>query len=244
MRNNITIILLPIVFMAFSPAVAQTDIAVILADTSRPAADRDRDAGRMPAEVLAFFDIGPGDKVADLLCGGGYYTRILVPVVGEEGEVYAGNNPFFQRFGEEALTALIAEPGFERVHRIDGPVDEVALPTDGSLDAVIIVLAYHDLWLTDEDRGELNRRVFAALKPGGVYGIIDHHAADGAGTDVIQSLHRIEEPVITAEISAAGFSLAARADFLGNPNDDRSLRIFDPSIRGSTDRFVLRFEKP
>ena len=244
MRNNITIILLPIVFMAFSPVVAQTDIAAILADTSRPAADRDRDAGRMPAEVLAFFDIGPGDKVADLLCGGGYYTRILVPVVGEEGEVYAGNNPFFQRFGEEALTALIAEPGFERVHRIDGPVDEVALPTDGSLDAVIIVLAYHDLWLTDEDRGELNRRVFAALKPGGVYGIIDHHAADGAGTDVIQSLHRIEEPVITAEISAAGFSLAARADFLGNPNDDRSLRIFDPSIRGSTDRFVLRFEKP
>ncbi len=244
MRNNITIILLPIVFIVFSPAVSQTDIAAILADTSRPAADRDRDAGRMPAEVLAFFDIGPGDKVADLLCGGGYYTRILVPVVGEEGEVYAGNNPFFQRFGEEALTALIAEPGFERVHRIDGPVDEVALPTDGSLDAVIIVLAYHDLWLTDEDRGELNRRVFAALKPGGVYGIIDHHAADGAGTDVIQSLHRIEEPVITAEISAAGFSLAARADFLGNPNDDRSLRIFDPSIRGSTDRFVLRFEKP
>lgn len=244
MRNNITIILLPIVFMAFSPAVAQTDIAAILADTSRPAADRDRDAGRMPAEVLAFFEIGPGDKVADLLCGGGYYTRILVPVVGEEGEVYAGNNPFFQRFGEEALTALIAEPGFERVHRIDGPVDEVALPTDGSLDAVIIVLAYHDLWLTDEDRGELNRRVFAALKPGGVYGIVDHHAAEGAGTDVIQSLHRIEEPVITAEISAAGFSLAARADFLGNPNDDRSLRIFDPSIRGNTDRFVLRFEKP
>ena len=244
MRNNITIILLPIVFMAFSSAVAQTDIAAILADTSRPAADRDRDAGRMPAEVLAFFDIGPGDKVADLLCGGGYYTRILVPVVGEEGEVYAGNNPFFQRFGEEALTALIAEPGFERVHRIDGPVDEVALPTDGSLDAVIIVLAYHDLWLTDEDRGELNRRVFAALKPGGVYGIVDHHAAEGAGTDVIQSLHRIEEPVITAEISAAGFSLAARADFLGNPNDDRSLRIFDPSIRGNTDRFVLRFEKP
>ncbi|MEE8249157.1 MAG: methyltransferase, partial [Gammaproteobacteria bacterium] len=129
MRNNITIILLPIVFMAFSPVVAQTNIAAILADTSRPAADRDRDAGRMPAEVLAFFDIGPGDKVADLLCGGGYYTRILVPVVGEEGEVYAGNNPFFQRFGEEALTALIAEPGFERVHRIDGPVDEVALPT-------------------------------------------------------------------------------------------------------------------
>ncbi len=244
MRNNIRIIILPIVYMVFSPVLAQPDIAAILADPSRPAADRERDAGRMPDQVLAFFDIGPGDKVVDLLCGGGYYTRILVPLVGEEGEVYAGNNPFFQRFGEEAITALLTEPGFERVHRIDGPVDEVALPTDGSLDAVIVVLAYHDLWLTDEDRSELNRRVFAALKPGGVYGIVDHHAAEGAGTDVIQSLHRIEERVITEEISAAGFSLAARADFLGNPDDDRSLRIFDPSIRGSTDRFVLRFEKP
>lgn len=244
MRNNIRIILLPIVYMVFSPVLSQPDIAAILADPSRPAADRERDAGRMPGQVLAFFEIGPGDKVADLLCGGGYYTRILVPLVGEEGEVYAGNNPFFQRFGEEAITALLTEPGFERVHRIDGPVDEVALPTDGSLDAVIIVLAYHDLWLTDEDRSELNRRVFAALKPGGVYGIVDHHAAEGAGTDVIQSLHRIEERVITEEISAAGFSLAARADFLGNPDDDRALRIFDPSIRGSTDRFVLRFEKP
>ncbi len=244
MRNNIRISLLPIVYMVFSPVLAQPDIAAILADPSRPAADRERDAGRMPGQVLAFFDIGPGDKVADLLCGGGYYTRILVPVVGEEGEVYAGNNPFFQRFGEEAITALLTEPGFERVHRIDGHVDEVALPTDGTMDADIIVLAYHELWLTEEDRSELNRRVFAALKPGGVYGIVDHHAAEGAGTDVIQSLHRIEERVITEEISAAGFSLAARADFLGNPDDDRSLRIFDPSIRGSTDRFVLRFEKP
>ncbi len=244
MRNKMTIVLLPIIYMAFSPVVAQSDIAAILADASRPAADRDRDAGRMPGQVLAFFDIGPGDKVADLLSGGGYYTRILVPLVGEEGEVYAGNNPFFQRFGEEAITVLLTEPGFERLHRIDGPVDEVALPTNGSLDAVIIVLAYHDLWLTDEDRSELNRRVFAALKPGGVYGIVDHHAAEGAGTDVIQSLHRIEESVITGEISAAGFSLAARADFLGNPDDDHSLRVFDPSIRGDTDRFVLRFEKP
>ncbi len=244
MRNTLMFLLLPVVYTAFSPVFAQPDIAAILADPSRPAADRDRDAGRMPGRVLAFFDIGPGDKVADLLAGGGYYTRILAPVVGSEGEVYSGNNPFFQRFGEEALTALLAEPGFENVHRIDGPVDELALPMDASLDAVIMVLAYHDLWLTDEDRDELNRRVFAALKPGGVYGILDHHAAAGAGTDVIQSLHRIEESVITTEITSAGFSLAASADFLDNPEDDRSLRIFDPSIRGRTARFVLRFEKP
>ena len=97
---------------------------------------------------------------------------------------------------------------------------------------------------SDEDRGELNRRFKAALRPGGVYGIIDHHAADGAGTSVIESLHRIEASVIVDEISGAGFELAASGDFLSTPEDDRSLRVFDPSIRGNTDRFVLRFEKP
>ena len=198
----------------------------------------------MPGQVLEFFGIGAGSRVADVLSGGGYYTRILAPVVGPEGAVYAGNNPFFDRFGGEALTALLAEPGFENVMRIDGPVDEIALPDDASLDAVMIVLAYHDLWLTDEDRGELNRRVMAALKPGGVYGITDHHATEGAGTSVIESLHRIEESVIVDEITGAGFELAASGDFLSNPDDDRSLIVFNPDIRGRTDRFVLRFEKP
>lgn len=241
---NINIASAQIDFDYANAAAAAPTLGAILIDPSRPAEDRDRDATRKPDEVIEFLGIGFGDKVADLLCGGGYYTRILTPLVGTYGEVYAGNNPFFQRFGEEALTALLAEPGFENVNRIDGPVDELALPMDGSMDAVIIVLAYHDLWLTDENRDELNRRVFASLKPGGVYGIIDHHAAAGSGTDVIESLHRIEDSVIIDEISAAGFELAARGNFLGNPGDDRSLRIFDPSVRGNTDRFVLRFEKP
>jgi predicted methyltransferase len=241
---NIRLLSLLIGFSVFSFANAQPDIDSILTSPARPADHRERDEGRMPAEVLDFFNIGPGDHVADLLCGGGYYTRILSPLVGNDGVVYAGNNPFFQRFGDEALTALLAEPGFGNVRRIDGPVDELALPQNGSLDAVILVLAYHDLWLTDENRDELNRRVFTALESGGVYGIIDHHAAAGAGTDVIQSLHRIEESVVVDEISSAGFSLAARGGFLRNSADDHSVPIFDPSVRGMTDRFVLRFEKP
>lgn len=244
MIHHIRSLLFVMVFAGLGSAFAQTDIQTVLADPARPEEDRVRDAGRRPEQVLEFFGVGPGAHVADLLAGGGYYTRILVPVVGPDGAVYAGNNPFFQRFGEEAMTALLSQPGFENVHRIDGPVDEVALPMDGSLDVVMVVLAYHDLWLTDEDRTELNRRVMASLKPGGVYGIIDHHADAGAGTSVIESLHRIEESVIVDEITAAGFVLAARGDFLSNPNDDRAVRIFDPSIRGQTDRFVLRFEKP
>jgi len=244
MKSYNRILLLLTVFTGSFTALAQTNIEEVLADPARPEEHRARDAGRKPGQVLEFFDIGAGDHVADLLAGGGYYTRILARVVGPDGEVYAGNNPFFQRFGEEAMTALLNEPGFENVQRIDGPVDEIALPVDGSLDAVIIVLAYHDLWLTDEDRDELNARVLASLKPGGVYGIIDHHAAAGAGTSVIESLHRIEESVIVDEITGAGFELAARGEFLSHPEDDRSVRIFDPSVRGQTDRFVLRFEKP
>ena len=230
--------------LACVAAQAQVSVDEALASPARSGEDRARDAGRMPAQVLEFFGIGAGSRVADLLSGGGYYTRILAPVVGPEGAVYAGNNPFFDRFGAEALTALLSEPGFENVMRIDAPVDEIPLPDDASLDAVMIALAYHDLWLTDEDRGELNRRVLAALKPGGVYGIIDHHAAEGAGASVVESLHRIEESVIVEEISGAGFLLAATGDFLSNTEDDRSLIVFNPDIRGRTDRFVLRFEKP
>lgn len=223
---------------------AQTDLDAILADPSRPQEDRDRDAGRAPAEVIEFLGIGPGDRVADLLTGGGYYTRILVPLVGDDGRVYAGNNPFYMGFFGEAFDALLAEPAFADVVRIDGRVDELPLPADASLDAVIMSHAYHDLVLGDEDRGEMNRRVFRALKSGGVYGIIDHAAAAGSGTSTTESLHRIDPQVVIDEVTAAGFELAAESDVLANPDDDHTAMIFSPDVSGNTDRFVLRFEKP
>ena len=128
--------------------------------------------------------------------------------------------------------------------RIDGRVDELALPTDGSLDVVIISQAYHDLALTDEDRNEMNRRVNQALRSGGIYGVVDHAAAPGSGTSATEELHRIDEQVVIDEITAAGFELDAEADFLANPDDDHTLSIFNDEIRGQTDRFVLRFTKP
>ena len=223
---------------------AAADLQAALANPARPEADRARDAARKPAEVLQFFGIEQGKKVADLLAGGGYYTRILVKAVGEEGQVYAGNNPFYMQFVKDNWDALFKEPSFQKVHRVDGLVDQVALPQDGSLDAVIIVLAYHDLFLTEEDRSQMNARILAALKPGGVYGIIDHHAKEGSGTEAVKALHRIEEAVIVNEITAAGFTLAKKGDFLRNAHDDGTKMVFDPAIRGKTDRFVLRFEKP
>jgi predicted methyltransferase len=223
---------------------AQTDLQTILASSARPQEDKNRDAGRQPARVLEFFGIGAGDRVADLLAGGGYWTRILVPLVGPQGRVYAGNNPFFGEFFGEAFDALLEEPAFANVVRIDGRVDRLALPQDGSLDVVLLVLAYHDLFLTDEDRGAMNRTVFAALKPGGVFGVIDHASAAGAGTSAVESTHRIEKSVVINEVRMAGFALAGEADFLQSAADPHTARVYDPSIAGRTDRFVLKFEKP
>jgi len=227
-----------------SIAIAQSSIDSILADPSRPEADRERDATTQPDLIVDFFDIGPGNQVADLLAGGGYFTRILVPLVGADGRIYSGNNPFFDGFFGEALTALLSEDGFEDVVRIDAPVDGLPLPVDGSLDAAIMVQAYHDLLLGEEDRNSMNRSVFMALKSGGVYGIVDHAAAPGSGTSATESLHRIDKQFVIDEVEAAGFDFVSEADYLSNPDDDHTATIFDPSMRGQTDRFVLRFEKP
>ena len=223
---------------------AQAELGAILVDPARPQEHRDQDAGRHPAQVLEFFGVGEGDRVADLLAGSGYWTRILVPLVGPAGRVYAGNNAFYREYYREAFDALLSEPAFKNVVRVDGQVDALPLPTDGSLDAVLLVLAYHDLFLTDEDRGAMNRKIFAALKPGGVFGVIDHAAAAGAGSSVAESLHRIDEAVVIEEVRAAGFELQGEADFLRNATDDHSAAVFAPSVQGRTDRFVLRFVKP
>jgi predicted methyltransferase len=244
MKTLLTLVGALYAFAAPSAGSAQAELDAILADTSRPQEERDADAGRHPQEVIRFFGIERGDNVADLLAGGGYWTRIIVPLVGPEGRVYAGNNPFFAEYFKEAFDALLAQPAYANVVRIDGPVDRIALPADGSLDAVIMVNAYHDLYLTDEDRGALNRKVLAALTPGGVYGIVDHNAAGGDGATKVMTLHRIEKQTVIDEVTTAGFTLAREAAFLANPADDHSMAIFAPGIAGKTDRFVLRFEKP
>jgi predicted methyltransferase len=223
---------------------AQTDIRAILADTSRPQEHRDADAGRKPAEVLEFLGVGAGDRVADLMTGSGYWARLLVPLVGPTGRVYAGNNAFYKGYYGETFDAFLKEPKFSGVVRVDGQVDALPLPKDASLDAVLMVLAYHDLFLGNEDRGAMNRAVLAALKPGGVFVVIDHAAAAGTPTSTVESLHRIDEAVVVREITAAGFERGGEGTFLRNAADDRSASVFAPAVQGKTDRFVLKFVKP
>src|SRR5215813_8322936 len=218
------------------------DYQAILANPERPEDERKLDAGRKPDEVLKFFGVKPGDKVADIMAGGGYYTAILSQVVGDKGVVYSANNGFMKGFVKDKLDVRLQNPMFANVKHIDGEIDKLALPADGSLDFVLIHLNYHDLVLKNENRAAMNKIIFAALKPGGVYGVVDHYAKDGSGSEFTESLHRIDKAVVVKEVTDAGFVLAKEGDMLRHPEDPRTEGVF--KHRGETDRFVLRFEKP
>jgi predicted methyltransferase len=214
----------------------------------RDAADRALDAGRRPAELLTFFGIAPGQRVAELFAGGGYTVELLARVVGPAGQVFGENNRFvLDRFAQAPWTTRLAKPVMSRVVRVDRELDDPLPPEASGLDAVLFVLSYHDsVWL-HTDRAAMNRAVFTALRAGGIYGIVDHSAAEGHGTNDAETLHRIEESALVREVTAAGFRLDASADFLRNPADPRDWSASPRSAgerRGTSDRFVLRFVKP
>jgi predicted methyltransferase len=226
-----------------------TDAARAVVDApDRSADDRALDGGRHPAELLSFFRIQPGMKVAELSAGGGYTAELLARAVGPTGKVYATNSPFvLQRFAQQPWTERLQKPVMKNVVRLDREFDD-PLPADvKGLDAVLMVLFYHDTVWQKADRARMNKAVFDALRPGGVFGIVDHSARPGAGLADVETLHRIEESVLVAEIQAAGFKLDRRAEFLRNSAD---LRDWNDSPRtagdrrGTSDRFVLAFVKP
>ena len=214
----------------------------------RSDADRALDAGRKPAEVLAFFKIAPGQQVGELFSGGGYTTEVIARVVGDNGKVYAQNTKeILDRIARKPLTERLAKPVMKNTVMLEQPSETPFPPEVKNLDAVICVLNYHDLVWQNVDRAKMNAAVFAALKPGGVYAIVDHSAAKGSGLRDVQTLHRIDEDAVKQEITAAGFKLDAESDVLRNPEDPRD---WNPSPRaaaerrGTSDRFTLRFVKP
>lgn len=223
-------------------------VAAAVASPDRTDEDRALDAGRDPAETFSFFGIEPGWDVVDVFAGGGYTTEILARIVGPEGTVVAQNNTFvldrFARAPLEARLARLAMPNVVALEReLDAPVPDGA----SGLDAVIFILAYHDSAWQGTDRAAMNRAIFDALRPGGVYGIVDHAAGEGRGTSDAETFHRIEESVVIEEVTAAGFVLEAEGDFLRSEADTHDWNA-SPSAagerRGTSDRFVLRFVRP
>lgn len=233
----------------FEPPPPERDaIRAAIADPARPAADRVLDAQRHPQAMLRFFEIRPGLRVAEIGAGRGYTSELLARVVGPTGRVYAQNSPFvLRRFAEAPWTARLARPGLENVVRLDRDFDD-PFPHDlHDLDAVLLVLLYHDTVWFGTDRQAMNRAVFRVLRPGGIYGVVDHSARPGDGVAYARELHRIEESVVRREIEDAGFVLDASADFLRNPDDPRDWNASPAAAgarRGTSDRFVLRFVKP
>jgi predicted methyltransferase len=206
----------------------------------RPAAQRARDANRKPAEVLVMSGIKPGDRVIEFASFGQYYTQLLSDIVGPGGRVYMFDLPYTEKRAGAASRAFVAAHPNAQYTLVD--YNSIRLPDH--VDIVYMVLYYHDLSLNHIDTARLNERVFAALKPGGIYLVVDHNAAPGSGRRDTQALHRIDPAVIRKEVTASGFDLVKESDLLANPADDHTQLVFKPSIRGRTDQTIFVFRKP
>ncbi|MFZ3006725.1 MAG: methyltransferase [Phenylobacterium sp.] len=241
-------ILAAVATLAATTASAQVpaNITTALAAPSRPAADSARDAARKPGELLAFTGVKSGDKVVDLIMGGGYFTRILSGAVGPTGRVYAYQPAEFVGFSADYGKALKdVAAAYPNVTPLSMAFAALDLP-DG-LDLVLTVQNYHDLHLKPfpaDTAAKVNAEVFKSLKSGGVYLVIDHEAKTGTGIADADTLHRIDIAAVKAEVEAAGFKLESESQLLDTPADPRTANVFDPVIRGKTDQFVLKFRKP
>lgn len=232
-----------------APQIDAIDAAIASAD--RPAADRDQDERRKARSVLEFSGIESGMTVLDAFSAGGYYSELLARVVGPTGRVIAYNNPPYARFAEKGIAARYADDRLPNVRQVTSTIEELEL-APASLDAVIFVMSYHDLYWRPvdgswppTDPALLLSKLHAALKPGGVIVVQDHVAAAGGDTaDVVDKLHRIDPAVVKANFAAAGFVLDGESDVLAHPADTHTIMVFDEAIHGRTDQFLFRFRKP
>jgi predicted methyltransferase len=213
----------------------------------RTAADRALDAGRHPADLITFLGVRPGMRVAELAAGGGYTAELLARAVAPDGRVWAQNNRFLlDRFAAKPLAERMARPVMANVVRVDREFEDPFPPDATDLDLVVINLFYHDLYWMEVDRDAMNRAVWQHLKPGGRYAVIDHSARPGAGVADVQTLHRVEEPVVRREVERAGFAVVGESDVWRVPADPRDWSTSPRTAgerRGTSDRWALLFEK-
>lgn len=223
-------------------------IKAAVADSHRPAKDSASDAMRKPAEMLRFAGVKPGAIVVDMMPGNGYFTRIFAKAVGKSGHVYAYEPTEFDKFYKgkpSPIDAVAADKAYGNITVIHKPINDFAVPQ--KVDVVWTSQNYHDMhdpFMGPADLTKVNKAVFHALKPGGVFVVLDHAAKAGSGLADTNTLHRIDPATVKKEVMAAGFEFAGEDNALRNPKDDHSLKVFDPKIRHHTDQFIYKFKKP
>ncbi len=232
------------------------DASAALADSARPAADKARDNDRKPLELIGFAGIKPGDKVADLMPGGGYFSRIFSKLVGPQGHVYAIVPESIAQGAPnklDGIKAIATDPAYGNISLITRSYEQIG--ADEPLDVVWTSDNYHDVYggvsvfavngvSGADETAKMDVAVFKALKPGGIYMVVDHVAKAGSNEQDAKTLHRIDPAVVMAQAKAAGFVLEARSDLLSHPQDAHDKIVFSPDLRGHTDQFVLKFRKP
>ncbi|MDD9895067.1 MAG: hypothetical protein OXU24_04670 [Gammaproteobacteria bacterium] len=243
---------------SFATVIDEAAVLAAMHKEGRLENDIERDQRSKPEAVIPLLNLETGDRVVDIFAGGGYYTELLATVVGEDGEAILHNNNGFEQWGVNGLTDRFnreRDPGNIVRHLRSGINLDLE---ENSLDGAIIVMAYHDLYVVPKRyNGEeyvpvgnpantqyFLQQVYDALKPGGRFVVVDHAGDESMEHDIVADLHRIKENFARREIEAAGFRFVGATDALRNPQDDRSMIVFDLDVQGKTDRFVFAFEKP
>ena len=222
------------------PASAPAYIKAAVESSTRTPEQKARDFNRKPAELLVMSGIKPKDRVVEFASAGQYFTPMLSDIVGPKGMVYMFDLPYTEARTGAASRAFVASHPNARYELID--YNLLKLPE--KIDVVYIVLYYHDLPLNKIDTAALNAKILKALKPGGIYFIVDHNARPGSGTEDTQKLHRIDPAVIKQEVTAAGFELVEESKLLARTDDDHTKMVFTPGLRGLTDQSIFKFRKP
>jgi len=245
---------LPPLALAQAPAPKSAALSSVVQkavnDPARPAADRDIDARRKIGQVMTFAEVKPGQKILELLPGTGYFTRVFSAIVGPGGHVYtvwpySGTTKPAPSKGFTTFSAVAAEPHYANVSLLQQPA--AALTAPEPVDLVFTSQNYHDYLnpsMGPVDMVKFDREVFAALKPGGLFVVIDHVAPAGSGASDTSTLHRVDPALVKKQVEEAGFVFDGQSEALHNPKDPHDIKVFDPSIRGHTDQFMYRFRKP
>ena len=223
-------------------------IAAAAADPARGDDTAATDARRHGPEILAFAGVKPGDRVVDLIPGSGYWTKLFAKTVGPKGHVYGvWPKPMAAEGGDavKSYGALTRTAGYRNVSSATEPADAFSVPA--KVDLVFTSQNYHDYpdkFMGHVDPSTLDKQVFAALKPGGIFLVVDHADAAGTGMSDTDTLHRIDPAIVKQQVTAVGFTFVGSSDLLANPADDHTKKVFDPAIRGHTDQFIYKFRKP